>query len=224
MGLAVAVTPDGRRAVSGSYDGTLKVGTWSRARCSDSRGPCASVYAVAVTPDGRRVVSGSVDETLKVWDLEQGALLRPSRAMATGHCGGGDAGRPARGLGFDDRTLKVWDLEQGALLRDPGGPWRMGLCGGGDAGRPARGLGLLRRRSRSGTWSRARCCDPGGPCEGVRAVAVTPDGRRAVSGSDDRTLKVWDLEQGARSPPWRAMRGGEGGGGDAGRQARGLGL
>ena len=32
---------------------------------------------------------------------------------------------------------------------------------------------------------------------GVMAVAVTPDGRRAVSGSDDRTLKVWDLEQGA---------------------------
>ena len=32
---------------------------------------------------------------------------------------------------------------------------------------------------------------------GVMAVAVTPDGRRAVSASEDRTLKVWDLEQGA---------------------------
>jgi WD40 repeat protein len=31
----------------------------------------------------------------------------------------------------------------------------------------------------------------------VRVVAVTPDGRRAVSGCYDRTLKVWDLEQGA---------------------------
>jgi WD40 repeat protein len=27
-------------------------------------------------------------------------------------------------------------------------------------------------------------------------VAVTPDGRRAVSASDDRTLRVWDLESG----------------------------
>ena len=26
---------------------------------------------------------------------------------------------------------------------------------------------------------------------------MTPDGRRAVSGSYDGTLKVWDLEQGA---------------------------
>ncbi len=31
----------------------------------------------------------------------------------------------------------------------------------------------------------------------VDRVSVTPDGRRAVSGSHDRTLRVWDLETGA---------------------------
>jgi WD40 repeat protein len=30
----------------------------------------------------------------------------------------------------------------------------------------------------------------------VLAVAVTPDGRRALSASWDKTLKVWDLESG----------------------------
>ena len=30
----------------------------------------------------------------------------------------------------------------------------------------------------------------------IDGVAVTGDGRRAVSGSNDRTLKLWDLENG----------------------------
>ena len=31
---------------------------------------------------------------------------------------------------------------------------------------------------------------------GVDGVAVTADGKRAVSASEDKTLKVWDLESG----------------------------
>jgi WD40 repeat protein len=36
----------------------------------------------------------------------------------------------------------------------------------------------------------------GGHTWGVTSVCVTPDGRRAISGSDDHTLKVWELETG----------------------------
>ena len=83
----------------------------------------------------------------------------------------------------------------------------MGQGGGGDAGRAARGLGLGRQTLK--VWDLeqgALLATLEGHGAGVRAVAVTPDGRRAVSGSDDRTLKVWDLEQGALlhpRGPWR---------------------
>ena len=30
----------------------------------------------------------------------------------------------------------------------------------------------------------------------VMSVAISPDGRRVVSGSKDKTLKVWDIETG----------------------------
>ncbi len=40
---------------------------------------------------------------------------------------------------------------------------------------------------------------------GVPAVALTPDGQQVVSGSEDRTLKVWDLAE--RAAELRTLEG-----------------
>ena len=73
---AVAVTPDGRRAVSASADYTLKVWDLASGReLHTLRGHAHGVNAVAVTADGRRAVSASCDSTLKVWDLPSGREL-----------------------------------------------------------------------------------------------------------------------------------------------------
>ena len=80
----VAVTPDGRRIVSGSGDRTVRL--WdakSAAELAVLRGHEGIVRCVAVTPDGRRIVSGSGDETVRVWDARSGAQL----AVVRGHKG-----------------------------------------------------------------------------------------------------------------------------------------
>ena len=72
----MALTPDGKRAVSASDDQTLKVwdlGIGSAIQPLEGHSP--SVYGVAVTPDGKWALSASWDGTLKVWDLRTAAYL-----------------------------------------------------------------------------------------------------------------------------------------------------
>jgi WD40 repeat protein len=74
---AVAISSDGRRAVSGSYECTLRV--WdveSGQRSSALKGRTDAVQTIDVTPDERSAVSGSDVRALRLWDVESGQSLR----------------------------------------------------------------------------------------------------------------------------------------------------
>ncbi len=97
-----------------------------------------------------------------------------------------------------DKTLKVWDLESGRELQTLTGHMDEVLGRGADAwtdGWWSRRLGdwtLKVWDLASGRTLRTLS----GHSRKVRAVAVTQDGRRGVSASNDQTLKVWDLRSG----------------------------
>ena len=96
----MAFLPDGRRALSGSEDNTLRL--WDLATGETLRtleGHTTWVIAVAVLADGSRALSGSWDNTLRLWDLATGAdPAHPRRAHRWGQRGGGAARRPPRPL------------------------------------------------------------------------------------------------------------------------------
>jgi hypothetical protein len=70
---AVALSADGRTAVSGSDDNTVRSWDLSTGRCTAVlEGHAGWVNAVALSADGRTAVSGSYDKTVRSWDLTTG--------------------------------------------------------------------------------------------------------------------------------------------------------
>ena len=80
----VAFSPDGKRAVCSTVDGTLRLWDLVAAYPRLSLvGHVGSVNCVAYSPDGRYAVSGGDDGTVRVWDAATGEELR----LFTGHRG-----------------------------------------------------------------------------------------------------------------------------------------
>ena len=195
---AVAVTPDGRHAVSSSADHTLRVWDLATGQTKTTlQGHTSRVSAVAVTPDGRHAVSGSWDNTLRVWDLATGETKTTLQGHTARVCAVAVTpdGRCAVS-GSADNTLRVWNLATGETKTTLQGhrarsvPWQSHPMVA--TWSPAPGT----TRCAFGTWRRGKPKRRSRAIRAGHAVVVTPDGRHVVSGSADHTLRVWDLATG----------------------------
>lgn len=201
----IAPMPDGRRAVSGSSDGTMRVWDLDTGKCLATADRLATagqhegvLFDVAVTPDGKRAVVACEKHGPEVWDLSSGAriaTLRGHRGWVQALALSADGRRIASG--GRDKTVRLWDLDSGSCiltLRGHTSPVRsLAFAAGG------------RRLVSAATDHTARVWDTdSGKClvtfrghtSGVNAVSVTSDDRWVVSGSDDDTVQVWELDSG----------------------------
>ena len=73
----LAYLPDGRRAVTGSKDGTVKV--WNL-EGGEQEGTSmeheSEIKSFAVTRDGTKIISGDEDGNIKVWNVESHELVK----------------------------------------------------------------------------------------------------------------------------------------------------
>ncbi|QDT92515.1 SUMF1/EgtB/PvdO family nonheme iron enzyme [Gimesia algae] len=199
----LAVTPDGTRAISGSTDDTLII--WDLATKEKIRtleGHSDNVRCVAITPDGSQVVSGSFDKTLKVWNLADGKLLRTlaghsdkiscvaltpdGKKIISGDLGG---------------TIKIWDFVSGSMIRTSSGNASTRLSSSihclvttpdGKNAVSNAGFGLNLWNIASGKLIRTLSGHSGT----IICVAISLDGKQLISGSIDRTVRVWDIVSG----------------------------
>ncbi len=196
---SVALSRDGRRAISGGDDKTVRVWNLQNGRCERVlEGHTGQVWNVALSSDGRRAISGGDDKTVRVWDLQNGRC----ELVLQGHANEVDCvalssdGRRAISGSWDE-TVRVWDLQKGQCERVLEGHTSLALS-----------VALSRdgRRAISGADDHTvRVWDiENGHCErvleghteSVWSVALSRDGRRAISGGNDKTVCVWDIENG----------------------------
>jgi len=163
---SVTFSPDGRYALSGSFDKTLRLWDLTTAKELKNFEHPKYVRSVAISPDGRYALSGGGDRVLRYWDLTTGKEVRSFKghagsiysvafspngryALSGGSCGkGGKDG---------DKTMYLWDLVSSKRVR-------------------------AFRDQPSHRY--------------VAAVAFSPDGRYALSGEWDKTVKIWDVATG----------------------------
>jgi hypothetical protein len=190
----LAITPDGKRAVSG-HGSTGKVIIWDIEKGSALHVMPRfdwPVSAVAVSPDGTRALSGSVDGVLKLWDIGTGEQLRSWSGHQQGIYGAvftADGHHVLTGSG--DRTIKLWDLDIIKEVRRFEGheDTVYALALSADGKRLASGsLDGTARLWDMDTGNQIASFDPRtGP---IYAVAFAADGT-LLTGGYDRTIRDW---------------------------------
>jgi WD40 repeat protein len=202
---AVAIAGDGRTAVSASDDHTLRVwevesGRELRALSADNH----AVRDVGLSADGQRAVSVSRKGTVRVWDVAEGRVLHTFEGYSDWAHGMAISADGHRAVSASDgNDLIIWNVDEGRELSIiPGVSYviDVGLSADGRRAIAAcEGIGSLlvfdadsceeirrlpsRTRLHRGTGS-------------AKSLALSADGRRAVSGFADGTLEVWDVDDG----------------------------
>jgi WD40 repeat protein/beta-lactamase regulating signal transducer with metallopeptidase domain len=118
----LAFSPDGKRVVTASADGTVR--TWDAERGLQELllRHDNTVRGVAVSPDGKWIASNSTDNAVRLWDAATGHEVR--RLPGHGRLGGqrpiafSRDGRRLATWGDGDLKLHVWDVAAGKTIHE----------------------------------------------------------------------------------------------------------
>ncbi|KAG8990820.1 hypothetical protein FRB94_013083 [Tulasnella sp. JGI-2019a] len=207
----VAWSPDGRRIVSGSDDGTLCL--WDPSTGAPVgeawKFHTGVVRCIAWSPDSKMIVSGSDDHSIQLWNSTTGARIGDAwnghTDLVLSVAWSPDGKRVASGSA--DHTLRVWDPSTGepvpeAWMGHTGWLWYVAWSPEGKR---------IAFRSNDGTirlWELSTGAVIGKPWEGeymcVLSLAWSPDGSKIVCGTERGTLRLWDVHTGEPvGDPWK---------------------
>ncbi len=204
--LAVAVSADGKFALTGSTDQTALL--WDLETGKQLRrfvGHDDAVSAVQFSKDGQFVLTASWDKTARLWETATGKQIRVfvenRNGVLIGHSGKIlSAAISADGrlvaTASEDKTARIWDLKTGKQLFELKHAGRVNsiafspdsrllLTGGEDK--------IARLFSTETGEVEKQFIGHTGE---ITSVAYSPDGKQVLTGSKDTTIRLWNKETG----------------------------
>jgi cytochrome c len=187
--VSIAVSPDGARLASASWDHTVRIWSLGDGRQQVLEGHAQNVNGVAFSPDGRSLVSVGYDRELRIWSLMGGtsnviALASPLNAVAVapdGEIVTGAADGKLRFLtseGQEGGGVQAGATPIVALAMSPDGALIAAAGIGGV-------VTVIDRKARRIVRTLG---DPGSP---VWSVAFLPDNASLLTGGADGKIRRW---------------------------------
>jgi GTPase SAR1 family protein len=199
----VAVSPDGKWAVSGSDDKVVKIWDLETGECRATlKGHSGEVKSVAISPDGQTIFSGSVDNTIHQWNSISAKLT----GVFKGHnhtvlgviVSANGENIISCSANESPPTIRVWSAKTQELIRTIA-----------DYGNVTINAIAVSRRSdmiisggadnalKQWNLETGECLlTLTGHSADIKSAQITTDSRFVVSGSKDSTVKIWDLAAG----------------------------
>jgi WD40 repeat protein len=208
---SVCFSPDSQRIASSSLDKTVRI--WDAHTGNPLVGPLSghtmSVTSVAFSGDGARIASGSYDKTVRVWDVKSGRLIL---GPLTGHRDSVDfvAFSPdsKRIVSASQRgNVCVWNADTGAQVSGPLWQHRKGALAveftPNDTSSAVSPDGRWIAAYADNTLTTVSVWDSrtgqvaasvGGHTDQIITITFSPDSRRVLTASCDKTIRVHTLD------------------------------
>lgn len=203
----VRISPDGRTAISGSWDQTLIRWNLETGEIIHRfEGHTGAIAEVVLSPDGQTVLSAGYDGTVRLWDVETGAELHqfadlpdPVLADLLGGAFSPDSRIAYVGAikDYETELLITWDIENNTEIRRLELPFvtsfdGMAVSPDGRTAAISQENDALIIDLETGDEIRRFI----GHNNGVYPLIFTPDGNMLLSGSFDNTIRIWDVKTG----------------------------
>jgi WD40 repeat protein len=201
---ALSFSPDGKAILTGSMDKTARLWDIHGNVLQVFEGHKGSVNSVAFSPDGKQILTGSWDKTVRLWSLT-GDLLH--------EFGGHDGYINSVGFSPDgksiltgswDKTVRLWDLQGNVLQVFKGNNRYVSSAAFAPDGKNLLTVSSSISLGLPGSDDNVACLWDlrgnllqlfKGHDGNINSVAFAPDGRSVLTGSWDRTARLWEIKK-----------------------------